>query len=216
MRTQKLSLIALTAAATLSLAACQGSDDDSAAPAASSSASTQTTPSQGGGGSDDGKTSAAPSEGAGGGNGGTGTGSGSGSGSDASGSGGRCRTADLGFTATHGMGEGILIVHLKNTGSATCTLKGFPGVDLKGKDGTVSATRSDVAPVAVEVKPGEETRFTLRYPPNTSGGSGTTFTTLVVTPPNETHSHTLPTDISVPVTEGAGQPVTVDPVGTGK
>lgn len=215
MRTQKLSLIALTAAAALSLAACQGSDDDSAAPAASSSGSTQTTPSEGGGGSGDGKTSVAPSEGAGGGSGGTGTGSGSGSGS-ASGSGGRCRTADLGFTATHGMGEGILIVHLKNTGSATCTLKGFPGVDLKGKDGTVSATRSDVAPVAVEVKPGEETRFTLRYPPNTSGGSGTTFTTLVVTPPNETHSHTLPTDISVPVTEGSGQPVTVDPVGTGK
>ncbi|GHF64463.1 DUF4232 domain-containing protein [Streptomyces griseosporeus] len=213
MRTQKLSLIALTAAAALSLAACQGSDDDSAAPAASSSGSTQTTPSEGGGGSGDGKTSAAPSEGAGGGSGGTGAGSGSGSGS---GSGGRCRTADLDFTATHGMGEGILTVHLKNTGSATCTLKGFPGVDLKGKDGTVSATRSDVAPVAVEVKPGEETRFTLRYPPNTSGGSGTTFTTLVVTPPNETHSHTLPTDISVPVTEGSGQPVTVDPVGTGK
>ncbi|WP_039938277.1 DUF4232 domain-containing protein [Streptomyces himastatinicus] len=50
-------------------------------------------------------------------------------------------------------------------GSATCTLQGFPGVDLKSKDGSVSAERSDLTPEKVSVKPGEEIRFTLTYPP---------------------------------------------------
>jgi hypothetical protein len=114
------------------------------------------------------------------------------------------------------MAEGTLIVNLKNTGSATCSLKGFPGADLKSKDGTVSAQRSKLAAPLVSVRPGEETRFTLHYPPNNSGGSGETFTGLVVTPPNETHSRTLPVSINVPVSDGSGPAVTVDPVGTGK
>jgi hypothetical protein len=114
------------------------------------------------------------------------------------------------------MGEGTLIVNLQNTGSAVCTLKGFPGADLKSTAGTVSAARSKLTPPSVSVKPGEETRFTLHYPPNNSGGTGLTFTTLVVTPPNETHSHALPVSINVPVSEDAGPSITVDPVGTGK
>ena len=113
------------------------------------------------------------------------------------------------------MGEGELIVNMKNTGSAYCTLHGFPGVDLKGKDGTVSASRSKLAAPTVTLQPGAETRFTLHYPPNNSGGSGETFTQLVVTPPNETHSTVLQAGVNVPVTEG-GPGITVDPVGTGK
>ncbi|MBI0297961.1 hypothetical protein JBE04_26725 [Streptomyces sp. PRKS01-29] len=35
-------------------------------------------------------------------------------------------------------------------------------------------------------------------------------------PPNETHSHSLPVSINVPVTDGTGSAVKVDPVGTGK
>ncbi|MFD9812014.1 DUF4232 domain-containing protein [Streptomyces sp. NPDC059080] len=96
-----------------------------------------------------------------------------------------------------------------------CSLQGFPGVDLKGRDGTISATRSKAAPVKVTVQPGEETRFTLNTPPNTSGGSGVTFTSLIVTPPNETHSHTLPAGINLPVSDKPAA-VTVDPVGVGK
>ncbi|MGN5378078.1 DUF4232 domain-containing protein [Streptomyces lasalocidi] len=129
---------------------------------------------------------------------------------------GACKTSQLAFSTSGGMAEGELIVNLKNTGSATCALKGFPGADLKSKDGSTSAKRSSVAPVLVRVKPGEETRFTLHYPPNNSGGTGETFTTLVVTPPNETHSHSLPVSVNVPVTDGSGGAITVDPVGTGK
>ncbi|MEU6510204.1 DUF4232 domain-containing protein [Streptomyces sp. NPDC046942] len=93
---------------------------------------------------------------------------------------GACKTSQLAFSTSGGMAEGELIVNLKNTGSITCTLKGFPGADLKGKDGTVSARRSTLAPVPVSVKPGDAV------------------------------------GIDVPVTDGGGRTVTVDPVGTGK
>lgn len=88
-------------------------------------------------------------------------------------------------------------------------------MDLKSQDGTVSATRSKLAAPRVRVKPGEETRFTLHYPPNNSGGSGVTFTTLIVTPPNETHYHSMPVSINVPVSDSATSGIKVDPVGAG-
>ncbi|MFB6671644.1 DUF4232 domain-containing protein [Streptomyces sp. NPDC056390] len=211
MRVQKFSLLAVAVAAGLSLTACQ-SGDDSSAGSDDSSSSAQGSGSQSSGSQDSGGSSASTGEG-------TGT-----AGSDASAGGstgagtgtGACQTSQLAFSSSGGMAEGTLIVNLKNTGSATCTLKGFPGADLKGKDGTVSAERSKLAPPSVSVKAGEETRFTLHYPSNDSGGSGVTFTSLVVTPPNETHSHTLPVSINVPVSDGSGAAITVDPVGTGK
>ncbi|MFI0817126.1 DUF4232 domain-containing protein [Streptomyces sp. NPDC021098] len=186
MRVQKLSLLALAVAAGLSLSACQGGDSSSK-------------------GSGDSSASAdAKSD----------TGSG---GTGASGGGsGACKTSQLGFSTSHGMGEGTLIVNLKNNGSATCTLQGFPGVDLKGKDGSISADRSDLTPEKVSVKSGEETRFTLSYPPNTSGGTGATFTSLLVTPPGETHSHSVPASINLPASDGTDSAIKVDPVGSGK
>ncbi|MFE6752484.1 DUF4232 domain-containing protein [Streptomyces sp. NPDC057684] len=211
MRVQKFSLLAVAVAASLSLTACQ-SGDDSSAGSDDSSSSAQGSGSQSSGSQHSGGSSASTGEG-------TGT-----AGSDASAGGstgagtgtGACQTSQLAFSSSGGMAEGTLIVNLKNTGSATCTLKGFPGADLKGKDGTVSAERSKLAAPSVSVKAGEETRFTLHYPSNGSGGSGVTFTSLVVTPPNETHSHTLPVSINVPVSDGSGAAITVDPVGTGK
>ncbi|MER7198578.1 hypothetical protein CG723_13365 [Streptomyces sp. CB01635] len=213
MRVQKLSLLAVAVVAGLSLTACQ-SGDDSSAGSDDSSSSAQSSGSQSSGSQDSGGSSASTGNGTstagseastgGSSNGGSGTGTGA------------CQTSHLAFSSSGGMAEGTLIVNLKNTGSATCTLKGFPGADLKGKDGTVSAERSKLAAPSVSVKPGEETRFTLHYPSNDSGGSGVTFTSLVVTPPNETHSHTLPVTINVPATDGSGPAITVDPVGTGK
>lgn len=213
MRVQKLSLLAVAVAAGLSLTACQ-SGEDSSAGSDDSSSSAQSSASQSSGSQDSGGSSASTGNGTstpgsdastgGSSNGGSGTGTGA------------CQTSHLAFSSSGGMAEGTLIVNLKNTGSATCTLKGFPGADLKGKDGTVSAERSKLVPPSVSVKPGEETRFTLHYPSNDSGGSGVTFTSLVVTPPNETHSHTLPVTIIVPATDGSGPAITVDPVGTGK
>ncbi|MFI9028925.1 DUF4232 domain-containing protein [Streptomyces sp. NPDC053560] len=203
MRAQKLSLLAVVVAAGLSLTACQGGDSDSA-----SGSSNDSSASQGSGGG------SAPADG-------NATGSESGSSSDGSGESGAsgsgsCKTSQLDFSSSHGMSEGTTLINLKNTGSATCSLQGFPGVDLKGKDGTVSATRSKIGPTKVDVAPGEETRFTLHHPMNDSGGSGVTFTSLIVTPPGETHSHSLPLTINVPASDSATPSITVDPVGAGK
>ncbi|MYW64958.1 DUF4232 domain-containing protein [Streptomyces sp. SID8379] len=218
MRAQKLTIAAIALAAGLSLTACQGNDDSASgasdsgsSAAADSSASSSSSPSAGG--SDSGGSADNSADNAGGGDAAT----------DAPGSGGGqvntgpCKTAGLGFSTAHGMGEGDFMVAMKNTGDA-CYLKGFPGVDLKadGAPEGTSADRSGVAPVTVVLKSGEETRFHLHYTPNTSGGSGFTFTTLVVTPPNETHSTSLPVRINVPVSENGTGNFTVDPVGTGK
>lgn len=206
MRVQKLSLLAVAAVAGLSLTACQGGDKGSsgASDSGSPSAASQGSGSQGSGSRASDGTGASS---------GTGTPTASRTGSAMTSA---CTTSQLAFSTSGGMAEGTLVVNLKNTGTTACTLKGFPGADLKSKDGTVSARRSKLAAPLVSVKPGEETRFTLHYPPNTSGGSGETFTSLVVTPPNETHPRTLPVSINVPVSDGSGSAITVDPVGTGK
>lgn len=219
MRVQNIALLAVAVAAGLSLTACGSSDNSSSSGGGSSSPSATASDSSGGQGS--------ASQGSGGTGGSTGSTGSSGRSGGKSGtvhgptgsgraSGAGCTTAHLSFSTSGGMAEGTLVVNLKNTGSVTCSLKGFPGADLKSKDGTVSARRSKLAAPLVSVKPGEEARFTLHYPPNNSGGSGETFTSLVVTPPNETHSRTLPVSINVPVSDGNGPAVTVDPVGTGK
>lgn len=218
MRAQKLSVLALAVVAGLSLAACQGGDSDGAsastgpsAPAGatgSSDASSNSTSSGGGSASgtgDDANGSGDLAQG-----GGT-----SGAGTSAAG-GSACKTANLSFTSSGGMGEGEVLINMKNTGSTDCTMHGFPGADLKGPDGTVSADRSTLSAPDVTVAPGEETRFTLHYPPNNSGGSGVDFTSLVVTPPNETHAHTMSLGINVPASDSATSGITVDPVGAGK
>ncbi|MBB4783974.1 DUF4232 domain-containing protein [Streptomyces rapamycinicus] len=195
---RKAAAAAVVAVAAFGLTACQDNADASGSSSSAAASDSSDSGSSGSGSS------------AGGNQGNGGAGGGGGAGADA------CKTSQLGFRSSHGMGEGQLIVDLKNNGSAPCTLQGFPGVDLKSKNGSISAERSDLAAPKTKVKPGEETRFTLSYPPNDSGGSGETFTTLVVTPPNETHSHSLPVSINVPVTDGTGDAIKVDPVGTGK
>lgn len=218
MRVQKTPVLLVAAvAAAFSLTACNG-DDDSVGAAASTepSASSSAQPSQETSASDD-PGSASPSPG---------SEAGNTSGSEAgdtqpsasaagSGSGGACRTADLAFSSSHGMGEGEVLINLKNTGSGSCSMHGFAGVDLKGKDGTVSARRSDRAVPTVTLSPGEQTNFFLRFPPNLSGGSGATFTSAVVTPPNETHSHRVALSVNVAASTNSPR-ITVDPVGTGK
>jgi len=199
MRVKNLSLLAVAVAAGLSLTACNG--DDSSAQGSGDSSASAGQKSDTGTGAPDGSGEIGASGG---------TDAGGGASSDS------CKTSQLGFSSSHGMAEGSLLVNLKNTGSATCTLQGFPGVDLKSKDGSVSAERSDLTPEKVSVKPGEETRFTLTYPPNTSGGTGASFTSLSVTPPGETHSHSLPVSINVPASDSTTSAIKVDPVGSGK
>ncbi|WP_405659289.1 DUF4232 domain-containing protein [Streptomyces sp. NBC_01166] len=135
----------------------------------------------------------------------------------ASSAGGICRTADLSFSSSGGMAEGEVLINLENTGSASCSMHGFPGLDLTGKDGTVSAERNGGRSVpTVTLAPGERTNFSLYFPPNTGGGSGVTFTSAVVTPPDETRSHTMSLSVNIPAGSGSASRVTVTPVGSGK
>lgn len=199
MRAQKLTLAAVALVAGLSLTACQSNGDAAAGPSDPASSAG----------------SAAKAESAGDDSTGTQAGEGSGGGQITA---GLCKTADLEFRTSHGMGEGDLIVAMKNTGTDACSLKGFPGVDLKtdGDEDSISAERSELTAPPVAVNRGEETRFTLHYPRNETGGSGLKITSIVVTPPEETHSKTLPVSINLPVTAGSGEAVSVDPVGSGK
>ncbi|MFI7006486.1 DUF4232 domain-containing protein [Streptomyces sp. NPDC050145] len=216
--TKKLTLATVAVLAGLTLTACQDGNTDAA-------------PSQDTASSPSAENSAAPSESTGG-TGGTATddgskggdsGNGSDDGSDKGSGGGQintgpCKTANLTITANHGMGEGDVLVSLKNDSDA-CSLKGFPGVDLKTSDGdTISADRTANTAQEVVLGGGETTRFTLHTPPNNTGGTGVRIVSLVVTPPNETHSKTVRISLSIPVTDGSetGPGVTVDPVGYGK
>ncbi|WP_436737547.1 DUF4232 domain-containing protein [Streptomyces sp. BBFR102] len=204
MRAQKITLAALALVAGLSLTACQG--DDIAAGA--NGAATPASPDGAKGGSSGDAGKEAPGDD-------TGADEGSGGGQINT---GPCKTDNLDISSAPGMGEGTLQIAFKNTGDA-CSLKGFPGVDLKVDSGPggVNANRSDLAAPSVVLKTGESTRATLHYPANNSGGSGVDITQLVVTPPNETHSKTIPTKINVPVTDhSSSDEVVIDPVGTGK
>ncbi|WP_433891200.1 DUF4232 domain-containing protein [Streptomyces sp. CA-111067] len=210
MRIRKISTVALVAvAAGLSLTACDGGSGNDSSPAPSSSSLTPPAPpaaptSQSGGtGSPDSTSPTRPNP----------------SPTKAPGTAqvAACQTSNLTFTHSFGMAEGEILINLTNSSSSTCTMHGFPGVDLKGQDGTVSAARSHLNAPDVTLHPGDATRFTLHYPPNNSGGTGVTFTTLLVTPPNETHSRTIPLSINIPATADAtGPTITVDPVGAGK
>ncbi|MGY0489583.1 DUF4232 domain-containing protein [Streptomyces sp. WG-D5] len=224
MRVRKLSFIAVALSAGLSLTACQGaagpdgtagdaapSKERSSAPASpdreTSAAAASSDPAPDPGADGDGATASAEPAAT------------RPTGGPVSAKGGgtaTCTTARLGISSSHGMGEGVLNVNLKNNGSEPCALKGFAGVDLTGADGTVSADRKPIAPRLVTVQPGEETHFALYYPFKGSGGSGVTYTTMVVTPPNETHSKRLSVVVDVPVTDGSGPGVRIDPVGYGK
>ncbi|MFJ8884165.1 DUF4232 domain-containing protein [Streptomyces sp. NPDC102402] len=218
MRATKLTLTALTLAAGLSLTACQG-NEDSAAGASDSGASSAASPSS----SSSSSSSASGDSGTSDGTTPTAAGDGSATSESAQGSGdgqittGTCKTSNLAFDTAHGMAEGDLLVSLRNTSDA-CTLKGFPGVDLRSQDasGPLSAERSGLDAPVVNLANGETTRFTLHYPPNNSGGSGVYVTAIEVTPPDETHSKALSVSLRLPVGADADGQVRVDPVGTGK
>jgi hypothetical protein len=77
------------------------------------------------------------------------------------------------------------------------------------------AARSDASASTVTIGPGEETRFLLRYIPDTSG-SGKKYTRLSVTPPNEKVSEIVNLNdlaITIAASGGNAPDVYVDPVG---
>ncbi|MFJ1747079.1 DUF4232 domain-containing protein [Streptomyces sp. NPDC088116] len=215
MRVHKLTVAALAIAAGLSLTACQndegvtGQSDPSSASTASSSGggSGSGTSEQSGG-----KDSAAESPG--------GQGTAAGTGSDENGEAGKCRTDELEISAIDatvgGDDDRTVAVELKNGGGRDCALSGYAGVGLKTSEGPLSAERSGEEVVPGVLKYGESVAFGIHYPINDSGGSGVRVTELVVTPPDETKSVTLdwPGADTLPVTDGAGSPVKVGPIGS--
>ncbi|SOE58596.1 Protein of unknown function [Streptomyces sp. OV198] len=228
MRVKKMSALALiVAAAGLSLTACNSGDGSSASANTSASttassstgASSSTTGSTSTGGQ--GSTSGSSSSGSTGSTGSTGSSKGSGSAAQAksSTSGARCKVPHLAFSATASGTEDEIVINMKNTGSSTCSMHGFPGVQLVGPDGLgdtgPDAARADATASTVTVGPGEETRFLLHFSPDTSG-SGKTYTRLSVTPPNETVSEIVNLNdltITVAAATGTVPDVIVDPVG---
>ncbi|POX52102.1 DUF4232 domain-containing protein [Streptomyces sp. Ru72] len=113
----------------------------------------------------------------------------------------RCRIAHLTFAKGDAYGKGPysnIPVRLTNSGPAPCSLHGFPGVDLVGKDGHVRARRSVEAPHTVVLTPGRSATFLLVVPQNYSGGSGVTFTRAVITLPREIHPHILRLRVNLP------------------
>ncbi|MEV1025135.1 DUF4232 domain-containing protein [Streptomyces sp. NPDC050264] len=223
-RTLRLAAAALTVAAGFSLTACNGDDvtgqgEPSAASSASSSggASDNGGSNSGGSGSDGseqggGKDSAGKSSG--------GQGTAAGSGSEQGGEVGKCRTDDLDISASDstidGDAEGSVAVEMKNGGGRDCALSGFAGVDLTTSEGPLSAKRAGQPAERMILKDGKSVFFNISYPMNDSGGSGVRVTGLVVTPPGETKSFSLewPGGSTLPVTDGAGSPVSVGPIGS--
>ncbi|MFJ8357742.1 DUF4232 domain-containing protein [Streptomyces sp. NPDC093984] len=213
---RKVPAAAVVLAAGLALTACNGDDgkQSGASSAASATASTAGA-TQGSGSGPAGGTSATPTSGTA--TGGTSSASGSatapgsatGSGSATASAGprtstrpaARCRTAHLTFAKGDAYGKGPysnIPVRLTNSGPAPCTLHGFPGVDLVGKDGHVRARRSVEAPHTVVLTPGRSATFLLVVPQNYGGGSGVTFTRAVITLPREIHPHILRLRVNLP------------------
>ncbi|MBL1099171.1 DUF4232 domain-containing protein [Streptomyces coffeae] len=209
MRVHKLSLAALAVAAGLSLTACQNDDADTGQSAPSSASSVSSSGGgSGSGGSDQGGGKDSGEQG-----------TAAGTGSNENGKVGKCRTDELEITAADrtidGDGDGTVAVTLKNGGGRDCAISGYAGIDLKTSEGALSAKRSGEPADPHILKDGESTYFGVNYPINKSGGSGVRVTGLVVTPPDETKSVTLdwPGAGTLPVTDGAGSPVKVGPIG---
>ncbi|MFF8596955.1 DUF4232 domain-containing protein [Streptomyces sp. NPDC015220] len=231
MRVRKLTLAALAVAASLSLTACQNDDGGTTGQGDPSAAATASSPDGGtGAGSGSGRGGGAQdSDGAGSaGNGSAGKGSSAqgaaaGSGSGAAGGTGKaavCRTDELEITAVDSTIDGdpdrTVAVTMKNHGGRDCTISGYAGVDLKLKEGSLSAKRTGENATSSVLKNGQSIAFGIHYPSNDSGGSGVRVTGLLVTPPNETRTVTLkwPGAATLPVTDGTASQVTVGPVGS--
>lgn len=192
-RNKKLSIVALVAlAAGLSLTACNPDDTNASGTTPTSSASVPAGQ-QGSASSDAGSPTAGspaaknddnvtnPEDGG-----------GSSGAQDAT-----CRTDDLNmYAAVSPEAKGRTDVQISNDGKQTCTMKGFPEVDLGNTDDVILHTQAADEPAGlVTLKPGDMAVFHLSYPAHAAPGSDLTeFDELVVTTPGEKYSQTI-TDI---------------------
>ncbi|WP_037857565.1 DUF4232 domain-containing protein [Streptomyces sp. NRRL S-340] len=241
--TRITALAAIGVAATLSLTACgsDGSGTDSASKNSSSSSSSSSSDGasnpeaasnpQGGSGSGPAQADNAKAQG-GSGTGGAGAGSartGSGKGAQgggdsangAAGTGGKvtfCKTANLAIHAVDAAPDarsGRIDITMTNRGSTTCSATGFAGVDIKDADHTSSPIeRGHAQPRITILKPGDAAVFDLAYDIDSSGHSLASPTSILVTPPNETHTVTLKWPAGAGAIKGAYTDVQVYPTHT--
>jgi Protein of unknown function (DUF4232) len=118
-------------------------------------------------------------------------------GAQAAGGSGICQAQDLhfalsGLAATPNYpGQKRQAVDLTNLGSGTCTLTGFPGVDLVGlargqQNYSWSLVRQRVSYSRVTLPPGGTAHFDVIYLPEAAGDSGAiSVAKIVITPPND-------------------------------
>lgn len=124
---------------------------------------------------------------------------------------GRCQPSSLSFAfgATTGMNQKKQAVDMRNTGSAACTMAGFPGVDLVGdargqQNYTWPLERQSASYSALTLPPGGEAHFTIMYLVANPGSSGNIDVThMVITPPGD-YAHLART--SLPSSPAPDQP----------
>ncbi|MFD4605445.1 DUF4232 domain-containing protein [Streptomyces sp. NPDC058464] len=203
--------VAVTGAAALLalLTACNGTasgsvsaDGGTAAPAAGDS--TTANGSTGGSGSgsgsgtgSSGSTSGSSTSGGSSASGGSSSGGSSSGGSSATGSVPACQAAQLGYSwADSGSGTGQqkhAVVALTNKSGHSCTMYGFPGVDLVNSGQKWSLPRTNATPKRVTLANGASTSFPITFLVPAQGDSADfTPTTVVITAPNQRTSYDLP------------------------
>jgi hypothetical protein len=146
----------------------------------------------------------------------------------AGGNGGICQPQNLTFAlAAHATtprypGQKRRVVDLTNTGSAACTMTGFPGVDLDGvargqQNYTWSLVRQSVSYSRVTLPPGGTAHFTVIYLPQAAGDSGgIAVVKMVITPPGAFTQAELTWHRTVLLQDGATHPGTyISPVAPG-
>ncbi|MFF2651058.1 DUF4232 domain-containing protein [Streptomyces sp. NPDC058045] len=107
-----------------------------------------------------------------------------------------CKVQDLDMNARDAkpdLENGNVIVTMTNTSSRTCSVTGFPGVDLTDADHTTSPlTRDDNQPRIADLKPGQNGVFNISYKISKGGEPGESNPVEIqVTPPNDTRHVTL-------------------------
>ncbi|MFE4449267.1 DUF4232 domain-containing protein [Streptomyces sp. NPDC056796] len=219
--TRATALAAVSVAATLSLTACggNGSAQDSSSKGSTSSSTSapdQGSKPEGGSGSDGSEADSAKS-------GSNGVTEAEGTAADTTKSSGKvtfCRTKDLAIDAKNAAPDkvsGRIDITMVNRGSTTCSATGFAGVDIKDADNTSNPiARGHAEPRITTLKPGDAAVFDLAYDIDTTGGSLSSPTNILVTPPNETHTVSLTWPADAGDIKGAYTDVEVYPTHTTK